>query len=184
MAEIAASALFDEFVDYVRENYSRARKIVEVGVGHRIDVAERIKKALPLAEVLVTDNNESSLRQHPRGKVRTVADDVMAPKASIYEDSLLIYSINPPVEIVDAMTQLARTVGADLVIVPRSDEQDAFHHDDWQKLIRNGRTVGWLRVFDRQSARAKIVEGPSPSVLKTRSQAEVLPKPARTNLTS
>ncbi|MBO0888030.1 hypothetical protein J2P12_02915 [Candidatus Bathyarchaeota archaeon] len=184
MAEIAAVAMFDEFVDYVRENYSRARKIVEVGVGHRIDVAERIKKALPLAEVLVTDNDETSLRQLSRGKVRTVADDVMAPKASIYEDSLLIYSINPPVEIVDAMTQLARTVGADLVVVPRSDEQDAFHHDDWQKLIRNGRTVGWLRVFDRHSAQAKIVKGPTTSVLKTDSRMESSRKTEKTNLAS
>ncbi len=151
MAEIATGQMFEELVEYVRENYSRARKIVEVGVGHRIDVAERIKTALPLAEVLVTDNDEASLRPYTHGQIRAVADDVMFPRTSVYEDSLLIYSIRPPVEIVEAMTKLAGTVGADLVVVPRSDEQEAFHHDEWQKLVRNGRTVGWLRVFKREN---------------------------------
>jgi len=49
------------------------------------------------------------------------------------------------------MVELAGTVGADLLVVPRSDEQEAFHHRDWQKLVRNGRTVGWLRIFRRET---------------------------------
>ena len=49
--------MFDDLVDYVRENYSRASKIVELGVGSRIEVAEKIKKHLPLTEILVTDKD-------------------------------------------------------------------------------------------------------------------------------
>ncbi len=151
MAEIATSSMFDELVEYVRENYSRASKIVELGVGSRIDVAERIKKYLPLAEVLVMDNDEASVRRHVTSPVRAVADDLMSPQTPIYRDATLVYSIHPPLEIVGPMVELAGRVGADLLVVPRSDEQEAFHHSDWQKLVRNGRTVGWLRIFRRET---------------------------------
>jgi len=149
VAEIAVSSMFDELVEYVRENYSRASKIVELGVGSRIDVAERIKKHLPLAEVLVMDNDEASVRRHVTSPVRAVADDVMSPQMPIYKDATLVYSIQPPLEIVGPMVELAGRVGADLLVVPRLDEQEMFHHADWQKLFRNGRTVGWLRIFRR-----------------------------------
>jgi len=59
--------------------------------------------------------------------------------------------ICPPFEIVETMTKLAGAVGADLVVVPRSDEQEGFHHNDWQKLVQDGRTVGWLRVFNEEN---------------------------------
>jgi len=156
VAEIAVSSMFDELVEYVRENYSRASKIVELGVGSRIDVAERIKKHLPLAEVLVTDNDEASVRQHVTSPVRAVADDVTSPQTSIYQSASLVYSIYPPFEIVRPMVELAGRIGADLLVVPRSDEQEMFHHADWQKLARNGRTVGWLRIFRRETLTKRI----------------------------
>ena len=151
MAKIAASSIFDELVEYIGENYSRASKIVELGVGSRIEVAERIKKHLPLAEVLVMDNDEASVRRHLTSQVRAVADDVMSPQMPIYKDATLVYSVHPPLEIVGPMMELAGRVGADLLVVPRSDEQEMFHHADWQKLVRNGRTVGWLRIFRRDT---------------------------------
>ncbi len=151
MAKIAASSIFDELVEYIGENYSRASKIVELGVGSRIEVAERIKKHLPLTEVLVMDNDETSVRRHLTSPVRAVADDVMSPQMPIYKDATLVYSVHPPLEIVGPMMELAGRVGADLLVVPRSDEQEMFHHADWQKLVRNGRTVGWLRIFRRDT---------------------------------
>ena len=138
--------MFDDLVEYVRENYSLASKIVELGVGSRIDVAEKIKKHLPLTEVLVTDKDEAWIRKHMTGRVRTVADDVMFPQTRIYQNASLVYSINPPFEIVEPMVALAARIGADLLVVPRSDEQEMFH-GDWRKLDRNGRTLGWLRTF-------------------------------------
>ena len=146
----SSPTLFDDLVEYVRENYSRASKIVELGVGSRIDVAEKIKKNLPLAEVLDTDKDEAWVRQHMISQVRAVADDVRFPQTPIYQNASLVYSIQPPFEIVEPMVLLARRIGADLLVVPRSDEQESFHQDQWEKLVRNGRTLGWLRVHRRR----------------------------------
>ncbi len=142
--------MFDELVEYVRENYSRASKIVEVGVGSRIEVAEKIKKSLPLAEVLVTDKDEAWVRQHMTSQIRAVADDVRFPQTLVYEHSSLLYSLHPPFEILEPMVLLARRIKADLLVVPRSDEQESFHRNEWEKLVRNGRTLGWLRVHRRE----------------------------------
>ncbi len=142
--------MFDDLVEYVRENYSRASKIVELGVGSRIEVAEKIKKHLPLTEVLVTNKDEAWVRTHITSRVRAVADDVMFPQTPIYQNASLVYSIHPPFEIVEPMVALARRIGADLLVVPRSDEQEMFLHDAWRKLDRNGRTLGWLRTFRKE----------------------------------
>jgi len=142
--------MFDDLVEYVREKYSRAPKIIEVGVGSRIDIAEKIKKALPLAEVLVTDKDEAWVRQHMTSQIRAVADDVRFPQTPIYENASLLYSIHPPFEIVEPMVLLTRRIKADLLVVPRSDEQESFHHSEWEKLVRNGRTLGWLRAHRRE----------------------------------
>jgi uncharacterized protein len=142
--------MFEDLVEYIRENYSRATKIVELGVGSRIEVAEKIKKSFPFAEVLVTDKDETWVRKHKTSKVRAVADDVMFPLMPIYENASLVYSIHPPFEIVAPMVDLAEKIGADLLVIPRSDEQEAFLRNEWEKLIRNGRTLGWLRVHRRE----------------------------------
>jgi uncharacterized UPF0146 family protein len=139
--------MFDDLVEYVCENYSRASKIVELGVGNRIDVAQKIKKSLPLAEVLVTDKDLASVRKHMTSRVRAIADDVMFPQIPIYQNASLVYSIHPPFEILASMVDLAGKIGADLLVVPRSDEQEMFRDDEWRKLVRNGRTLGWLRTF-------------------------------------
>jgi uncharacterized UPF0146 family protein len=141
--------MFDDLAEYVSENYSRASKIVEVGVGSRIDVAENIKKHLPMTEVLVMDKDETWVRRLKTGQVRAVADDVIFPHAPLYENASLVYSIQPPFEIVEPMVLLARRIGADLLVVPRSEEQEMFHRDRWEKLVRNGRTLGWLRTYRR-----------------------------------
>ena len=142
--------MFDELVDYIRENYSRSGKIVEVGVGHRIDVADRIKRSIPLAEVVVTDKDEAWVRLHGSGRVKAVADDVMFPQNVVYQGASLIYSVHPPVELVRAMIEVARKVGADLLVAPRLDEQEQFHDEDWERIVRGGRTVGWRQVFRGQ----------------------------------
>ena len=136
--------MFDQLVQYVVENYPRARKIVEVGVGHRIDVARKIKEKLPITQVLVTDRDEAWVRQHGEGSVRSVADDVMYPQLSIYEEASLIYSVHPPVEIVPALEKLSGKVAADLLVVPISDEQGALPVEKWRKVVRTGRVLGWL----------------------------------------
>src|SRR5438876_10452549 len=115
--------MFDDLVEYVRENYSRASKIVELGVGSRIEVAEKIKKHLPLTEVLVTDKDEAWVRTHITSRVRAVADDGMSPQTPIYQNASLAYSTHPPFAILEPMVALARRIGAGLIVVPRSAEQ-------------------------------------------------------------
>jgi len=136
--------VFENFVRYIKENYSGARKIVEVGVGHRIDVALMVKLYIPNAEVIVTDKDEKWIRTRKTPKVRAVADDVAFPSMPVYEGAGLIYSLQPPLELVPSMIELAGKVSADLLIAPLRDEQEAFHRANWSKVVREGRTVGWV----------------------------------------
>jgi uncharacterized UPF0146 family protein len=136
--------LFEQLVDWIKQNYSDAKKIIEVGVGHRIDVAERISEALPHAEILVTDKDESWVRSRKPGRIRAVADDVLLPNLNVYRGASLVYSLNPPGEIVPALEKLVDRVGADLLVVPISDEQHELRGDKWQELVVRGRIIGWL----------------------------------------
>ncbi|OLD02246.1 hypothetical protein AUG19_07670 [archaeon 13_1_20CM_2_54_9] len=139
-----AQVVFENLVRYIKENYSGARKIVEVGVGHRIDVALMVKLYIPTAEVIVTDKDEKWIRTRKTPKVRAVADDVAFPSMPVYEGAGLIYSLQPPLELVPSMIELAGKVSADLLIAPLHDEQEAFHRANWSKVVREGRTVGWV----------------------------------------
>jgi uncharacterized protein len=136
--------LFEQLVDWIKQNYAHAEKIVEVGVGHRLDVAERISEALPHAEILVTDKDESWVRSRRAGRIRAVADDVLLPNLNVYRGASLMYSLNPPGEIIPALEKLADRVGADLLLVPISDEQHELREDKWQELVIRGRIIGWL----------------------------------------
>lgn len=136
--------MFDEIVNWIAQNYGSARKIVEVGVGHRIEVAERISKALPHTEVLVTDKDESWVRSRKSRRVRAVADDAMFPSLALYKDASLLYSLNPPGEILPALEKLATGVRADLLVVPISDERHEFQREKWRELVISGRMVGWF----------------------------------------
>ena len=136
--------MFEQLVDWIKQNYSDARKIIEIGVGHRIDVAERISKALPRAEILVTDKDESWVRSRKSGRIRAIADDVMFPSLKLYQGASLVYCLHPPSEILPGLEKLANGVGADLLIVPMSDEQQDLPQDKWRALVVHGRIVGWL----------------------------------------
>ena len=136
--------MFEQLIDWIKQNYSDARKIVEVGVGHRMDVAERISEALPRAEILVTDKDESWVRSRKSGRIRAIADDVMFPSLKLYQGASLVYSLHPPGEILPGLEKLANGIGADLLIVPISDERHDLQQDKWRELVVHGRIVGWL----------------------------------------
>jgi uncharacterized protein len=136
--------LFEQLVDWIKQNYTDARKIVEIGVGHRIDVAERVSQALPRAEVLVTDKDESWVRSRKSGRIRAIADDVMFPSLNLYQGASLVYCLHPPGEILPALEKLASGIGADLLVVPISDELHEFQQGRWRELVIRGRIVGWL----------------------------------------
>ena len=135
--------MFESLVRFISENYRAAQKIVEVGVGHRIDVAIMVKMSIPNAEVIVTDKDEKWVRSRKTRRVRAVADDVMYPSVPIYEGANLIYSLHPPLELVPALQGLARKIGADLLVVPIADERGAFYQQNWKRIVVEGETVGW-----------------------------------------
>ncbi len=143
--------MFEQLLEFITENYRSARKIVEVGVGHRIDVAQRLKEHLLETDVVVTDKDETWPRQHRTHNVNVVIDDATAPHLPLYRQASLIYSLHPPVELVSPLEKLCDEVRSDLLIVPLSDEQGDFDREGWTKVIRRGRIIGWLRHAKGQS---------------------------------
>lgn len=141
--------MFEQLVKYIARSYRGSRKIVEVGIGHRIDVAIMVKLSLPEVEVIVTDKDEKWVRSRKTRRVTAVADDVMFPSLPIYEGAGLIYSLHPPLELVPALESLAGKVGADLVVVPVADEREAFHRPIWKSIVVEGRVIGWLLAAKR-----------------------------------
>ena len=136
--------MFEDLVSFIVDNYATAKRIVEIGVGHRIDVAVAVKQLLPSAEILVTDKDESWIRSRSAHGVRMVVDDVASPRLALYAGSGLVYSLHPPVELIPSLVNLAEKVGADLLVVPVMDEQEAFHGSAWKRITDRGRTLGWL----------------------------------------
>jgi uncharacterized protein len=136
--------LFEQLVDWIKQNYSDARKIIEIGVGNRIEVARQLSEALPRTEILVTDTDESWVRSRKPARIRAIADDVMFPNIKLYQGASLVYSLHPPGEIVQAMEKLANGIGADVLVVPISDERHDLSREKWQQLVVHGRVVGWL----------------------------------------
>lgn len=95
--------------------------VVEVGVGNRFDVAERLVDAG--VSVTVTDVVP---REVPAG-VSFVRDDVTDPDIAIYEETEAVYALRLPPELQGAVVAVARevdaacfftTLGGDPAVVP------------------------------------------------------------------
>ena len=103
----------EDIAEYIIENYRN--KVVEVGVGSMPHVALALKDRL---DVVVTDINEQEY-----AGVRFCRDDIFAPDMSIYMKATLIYSIRPPIDMQEAIAQIAKKVGADILIRPFGNEK-------------------------------------------------------------
>ncbi len=94
--------------EYIAKNYNG--KVVEVGIGYYFKVAEYLtKRGL---KVIATDIKPLN------APVDFYVDDIRNPRIEIYQDSTLIYSIRPPLEIVKDILRVSRIVGADCIIKP------------------------------------------------------------------
>ena len=90
---------------YIAENY---RSAVEVGFGGKTVAAEIVREAgIP---ILCTD-----VHAYPNCGVPSVVDDCVEPTISLYQAEV-IYAIRPGTEIVPSMIELAKRVGADLIV--------------------------------------------------------------------
>ena len=80
--------IWDDFTDYISQNYPDAKKIVEVGVGAILTPAQLLKEKLPDTKIKLIDI-------HPKNET-VIYDDITQPTDSIYENCDLIYAIRPP----------------------------------------------------------------------------------------
>lgn len=106
------------------DRLSRYRTLVEVGIGHRVDVAGELSGRV---RVTATDVRDRSV---PDG-VEFVRDDVTAPRSSVYADADAIYALNCPPELHRPLWTVARrhdaaclftTLGGDPPLVPVESE--------------------------------------------------------------
>jgi uncharacterized UPF0146 family protein len=129
----------DALVEYVRENYVEGARLIEVGVGKRDDTAHALADAG--FEVTATD-----VREVETGEcVEFIRDDITSPDTSAYGGASLIYSLRPPYEIHTDIDSVARSVGADTLLVLLADEGTPLERD-FELVNRDGRAF-----FVRQS---------------------------------
>jgi len=119
---------YEDIADFIKANYSRGTRIVEVGIGQHPEVAMLLKEDF---ELICTDVAGSG----PEG-LHYVKDDIFKPRMDIYSGASIIYSIRPPVDMQGPMASIAREVGADLLIRPFSSERT-----DLRRYFRNFRCV-------------------------------------------
>ncbi|WP_267642001.1 UPF0146 family protein [Haloarchaeobius amylolyticus] len=98
---------------------ARYETVVEVGVGHRTDVAAGLAERG--VRVTATDVYD---RPVPDG-VRFVRDDVTDPDLAVYRDADAIYALNVPPELHRPVWDVAKRVGADFVFTTLGGDQPA-----------------------------------------------------------
>ncbi len=101
----------EDLAEFIRCHYKG--KVVEVGAGFVTDVASRLKTL----DLVATDLEKRDLEG-----ITVQADDIFSPRREIYEGASLLYSLRPPLEMQLAMGELARQIGADVLIRPLGDE--------------------------------------------------------------
>jgi hypothetical protein len=105
--------MWNDFIQYIINNYNHAPKIVEVAVGNFLEVAFGLNKHLKL-NIIMTDIKPSH--------TRIIQDDISLPNLKIYKNASLIYSIRPPEELHPHLIKVADKVGSDLIIKPLSTD--------------------------------------------------------------
>src|SRR5437879_12969019 len=118
-----------------------------------MNIAEKIKDNIHTTEVLVKDTQEFVIRSYNGSRLRATVYDVFSPSLHVYQGASLIYSLNPPIEIVPALEKLAKEIGADLLVKPMADEQDIFYNSSkWKRVMKQGLAIGWLLPNDHRSS--------------------------------
>lgn len=109
---------------YIAENY---RSAVEVGFGGKTVAAEIVRNAgIP---ILCTD-----VHAYPNCGVPSVVDDCVEPNISLYKAEV-IYAIRPGTEMVPALIELAKRVGADLIVYHLGFE---IYENGGERIVTNG----------------------------------------------
>jgi uncharacterized protein len=110
---ISVVEMWKDFAQYIINNYSNAKKIVEVGAGKFHKVASILEENIN-SSIVMTDIKPS------HGKI--IKDDIVNPDLKIYSGSSLIYSIRPQPELMPYLMVVAKETDADLIIKPFSTD--------------------------------------------------------------
>jgi len=111
----------ETIVEFIR-NYAEkngCKKIVEVGIGFKFDMAKELNKYFDL---IVVDINEKAVENAKLLGLNAYKDDLFNPNINLYENIDLIYSIRPPRDLQPYILDLSKKIDANLVIRPLLNE--------------------------------------------------------------
>jgi len=128
--------MWNDFSEFIINNYGHAPKIVEVGVGGFLEVSLRLRELLK-GDVVMTD-----IKPSHQGVIQ---DNICLSDLKIYEGASLIYSIRPPEELHPCLVEVARKIGADLIIKPLST--DCINSKGKFKLMNYKKAVFYLLKY-------------------------------------
>ncbi|ACV24434.1 UPF0146 family protein [Methanocaldococcus fervens] len=107
-----------EFIkNFAEEN--NCKKITEVGIGFKFDVARELNNYFNL---IVVDINEKAVKKAKLLGLNAYKDDLFNPNINLYEDVDLIYSIRPPRDLQPYILELSEKINANLIIRPLLNE--------------------------------------------------------------
>ncbi|WP_455645107.1 UPF0146 family protein [Methanosphaera sp.] len=121
------SKLWENFSDYIIQNYANSDKIVEVGVGKILEPSTLLKQKLPKTTINLVDINPSDKT--------IIKDDITKPTSEIYENADLIYSIRPPEELQVDIFKLSEKFNCDILIKPLFTEEINYKFQNKIKLV-------------------------------------------------
>ena len=107
-----------EFIkNFAEEN--NCKKIAEVGVGFKFDIAKELNKYFDL---IVVDINEKAIEKANLLGLNAYKDDLFNPNIKLYKNIDLIYSIRPPRDLQPFILDLSKEIYANLIIRPLLNE--------------------------------------------------------------
>ncbi|RLG00789.1 MAG: hypothetical protein DRN49_02490 [Thaumarchaeota archaeon] len=126
---------FLEVAKLIADLYPDAEKIVEIGIGLAPWALLNLKKLLPKTTLLAVDVDEVSVMKLRKLGLNVEVDDVLNPRIELYQKSNLIYSIRPPMELIDSILRIAEKVRADVLVFPLSEDSYLFEfRPPWSRV--------------------------------------------------
>ena len=140
---------FSKIAYLISKLYPRARKIIEVGVGRSPYTLLQLRSLLPNVEIVATDIDQEVVRELNGMGVKSLVDDIFEPDEEVYEGADLIYSIRPPFELIPRLAELGSRIGADILIIPLSEDAYLSNLSGWERIVENGLIAYLLRSSRR-----------------------------------
>jgi uncharacterized UPF0146 family protein len=125
--------MWKDLASYITTQCTPSDKVVEVGAGKFLEVADNLQKHSKM-NIILTDIKPSHKD--------IVQDDVTQPNLRIYDGASIIYSIRPPMELHQSIMDLAQQIGAILIIKPLSG--DSINTRQKMKLVNYKKAVFYV----------------------------------------